>query len=129
MGFLYVMGTDNDLCKVGRTDGRVEERRKQLQTGCPFKITKCWHSDDIPTDERCERIVHAALSDKQTSGEWFSIPFNDCVMMAQRVCTENEEDDTMRALKLIMRRIETLETHQERVEKAISEIKHNRTRA
>lgn len=109
MGFLYVMGTDNDLCKVGRTDGRVEERRRQIQTGCPYEITKVWHSDDIEADDKCERIVHAALAGRRTSGEWFSIPFNECVLTADRVCRENAEDENKRLFRILFERLNTLE--------------------
>lgn len=109
MGFLYVMGTENGLCKVGRTEGRVEERRKQLQTGCPYKITKVWHSDDIPTDDKCERIVHAALLDKRTSGEWFDMPFEDVVKTAAQVCRENGEDENRKYFNLIFERLNRFE--------------------
>lgn len=96
MGYLYVLGTDNGLVKIGVTERHVVDRIRNLQTGCPFKITKTWASENITGFRQCERIMHACYADKQTNGEWFAIDFPQAVTLAERVCAEHGEDPLMK---------------------------------
>lgn len=119
MGYLYIMGTEEGLIKIGQTEQRVEERRKALQTGCPFEITKVWHSEDIPGYQKCERIMHAMYADQKTQGEWFRADFKGAVFAADKVCRENAESDEMRQIRYLWERLGKLETQ-------VHELKHGK---
>ena len=133
--FLYVMGTEMTVgseqkegpVKIGYTAGRVEERRKQLQTGCPFQISKVWHSDDIPGAEKCERILHVIFAERKTSGEWFNVPMQEAVLAAERVCKENGDDDTMKHIRTLYERVNELEQEIRILRNAQSRLVSQRT--
>jgi len=77
MACVYVLrsGTEN-LFKIGRTDGDVETRIRQLATGNPYRLAKF---DVIETehDSLCETYLHRMLRSKKSSAsgarEFFAI--------------------------------------------------------
>ncbi len=77
MAHVYVLRSGNEnLFKIGRTDGDVEARIRQLSTGNPHQLTKF---DVIETehDALCETYLHRILRSKRSlassAREFFSI--------------------------------------------------------
>ena len=77
MAYVYILRSGNeDLFKVGRTDGDVEARIRQLATGNPYRLTKF---DVIETrhDSLCETYLHRMLRSKKSlasdAREFFAI--------------------------------------------------------
>jgi Meiotically Up-regulated Gene 113 (MUG113) protein len=62
--------------KVGRTNGSVEARMKQLQAGNPIRLELICTLPD-PTPSRIERIIHTAYKAQRVSGEWFNFTAMD----------------------------------------------------
>ncbi len=72
-GYLYLLQmTASDFYKVGRTR-KVDNRIKVLQTGCPTRI-RCVRRVYLKNPAKWETIVHRALKDFRTTGEWFHLP-------------------------------------------------------
>ena len=77
MAFVYILrsGSEN-LFKIGRTDGDVDARIRQLATGNPYRLTKF---DVIETehDSLCETYLHRILRSKKSltsdAREFFSM--------------------------------------------------------
>lgn len=62
--------------KVGRTNGSVQSRMRQLQAGNPIKLELiCTLPDPEPSE--IERIIHRAYKAQRTSGEWFRFEQQD----------------------------------------------------
>jgi hypothetical protein len=66
---IYLIKAENtDLYKIGYTEGRVKDRLKALQTGCPHILSIV---------EQCsgsiahEKHLHKVFEDNRTHGEWF----------------------------------------------------------
>lgn len=95
MGYLYVLGTRNGYVKIGITERYVTDRIRNIQTGCPFKITDVWTSNNITAYQKCERIMHAYFAEKKTNGEWFKADYEKVVPIAKKVCEENGDDPVM----------------------------------
>ena len=74
MGYVYVFEAGKH-CKIGISDKSVEQRKMSIQTGCPVKIQRVWCSRNIPDALACEKRLHNYFRQKNTSGEWFEIPF------------------------------------------------------
>lgn len=77
MAFVYVLRSgDENLFKIGRTDGDVDARIRQLATGNPCKLTKF---DVIETehDSLCETYLHRILRSRKSlaseAREFFAI--------------------------------------------------------
>jgi hypothetical protein len=71
MGKVYLLKA-GEVYKIGVTTNGVEVRVKQLQTGCPHKITVITEGTLVRFTEE-ERNLHARYSDYNTSGEWYAI--------------------------------------------------------
>src|SRR2546428_3158194 len=66
MACVYILRSGNEnLFKIGRTDGDVEARIRQLATGNPHRLTKF---DLIETehDSLCETYLHRMLRSKRS---------------------------------------------------------------
>tara|TARA_R110000823_G_scaffold187859_1_gene320001 strand:+ start:753 stop:1256 length:504 start_codon:yes stop_codon:yes gene_type:complete len=70
---VYLIKAENtDLYKIGYTEGRIKDRVKGLQTGCPHMLSII---------EQCsgsiahEQHLHQVFEDNRTHGEWFE--FNE----------------------------------------------------
>jgi hypothetical protein len=66
MAYVYILRSgDENLFKIGRTDGDVEARIRQLATGNPYRLTKF---DVIATehDSLCETYLHRMLRSKRS---------------------------------------------------------------
>ena len=66
MAYVYILRSGNEnLFKIGRTDGDVEARIRQLATGNPHRLTKF---DVIETehDSLCETYLHRMLRSKRS---------------------------------------------------------------
>ena len=109
MGYLYVIGTDNGLVKIGITERHVKERVTSLQTGCPFKITKVWTSENIDGYQKCERLLHAVYADYRTNGEWFQVPIDSVIRAAERACSDYADDAMITYINDIYDRIMRVE--------------------
>ena len=77
MAHVYILQSGNEnLFKIGRTDGDVEARIRQLATGNPYRLTRF---DVIETelDSLCETYLHRTLRSKRSlsseAREFFSI--------------------------------------------------------
>ncbi|MBB1177661.1 GIY-YIG nuclease family protein [Brevundimonas aurantiaca] len=81
--FLYQEGHGPDRIKIGRAR-RVEERRRQLQTGNPdrLKLVGFINADD---DARLERDLHRHFAEVRGEfGEWFNLQPADVLPVLQR---------------------------------------------
>lgn len=69
--FLYVLKA-GDYFKVGITQN-LSKRIKQIQTGCPLKISRVYYYvlDTKQEALELEKEIHTFLSKISTSGEWF----------------------------------------------------------
>ena len=70
------------LYKIGRTNSKIEERIKQLQTGSPFVLDLSFQLDFKGTDSLLEKTIHRRYSYLKTKGEWFdfdSIPLEEVI--------------------------------------------------
>ncbi len=77
MAYVYILRSgDENLFKIGRTDGDVEARIRQLATGNPYRLTTF---DVIETehDSLCETYLHRTLRSKRSlaseAREFFAI--------------------------------------------------------
>jgi hypothetical protein len=74
MGYVYIINAQGtNLYKVGYTDGDPEDRRAQLQTGCPYTlqlIASYWKEDA----RSVETVAHKILASYNVNGEWFELP-------------------------------------------------------
>lgn len=94
--FLYVIGTDGDLQKIGFSKN-VEKRLKSLQTGNPQKLT-IHHKEPVPEDRvrLLERKLHQELNYLRSNGEWFHMNSKDAVQLVQFAVITWLEDPTLR---------------------------------
>src|SRR5437868_10106143 len=83
MGYVYILRSGNeDLFKIGRTEGEVDFRVKQLSTGNPHALTRF---DVIETDHDslCETYLHRMLRSKRSvasdAREFFAITSEELV--------------------------------------------------
>ena len=97
MGYVYVLEA-GEHCKIGISDKSVEQRKMSIQTGCPVKIQRVWCSRNIPDALACEKRLHNYFRQKNTSGEWFKIPFFEAAEEAEKICENG--DDLMRIKEL-----------------------------
>lgn len=71
-GTVYVVGNeDQQVCKIGFTTKKPEERMKSIQTGCPYpiEVLKTW--DGLKRKD--EKLLHETYSRYNLNGEWFEI--------------------------------------------------------
>jgi len=77
MGTVYLMfDEENEVCKIGATNGRVEKRLRELQTGNSSKI----HVMDIfetPNPFKIENFLHIHYRTQHKRGEWFYLTQDD----------------------------------------------------
>ena len=88
MGYLYIMEAKSNLCKIGVAEHSVEERKRSVQVGCPYKIQRIWQSRNIPDYREIEKLLHQLFRDKNTSGEWYEISFFEAAEEADRMCSK-----------------------------------------
>ena len=90
-----------DYYKIG-VSNNINERIKQLQTGCPHKITcigKIEYCDALKTEKR----LHRMFKDSNTYGEWYK-PDNISQMILQKIfgeigeCSDEELKRAMRGI-------------------------------
>ncbi len=67
-----VKAEGTNLYKIGYTGGKVRNRVKSMQTGCPHKLSVI---KKVEGSKYREKLLHEAFSSKQRQGEWFE--FND----------------------------------------------------
>ena len=77
--------------KISVTSGKIEKRIKSIQTGCPYPIV-IHEIYQTPLAGKIEQKAHIALSEFNTSGEWFDtslekIKHTVCVLI------EESQDD------------------------------------
>ena len=76
-GKVYVLrALESNYWKVGHTTVSVEERRKAIQTGCPFPLEVFWVTES-PDARALEKTFHQCLGDHRAHGEWFSLSEKD----------------------------------------------------
>jgi hypothetical protein len=64
----FIQDEATGLIKIGRSVRPIEERIKELQTGCPGKLTML---ATIEEDESSERELHEVFAEDRVGGEWF----------------------------------------------------------
>lgn len=72
-GFVYfIQAGDQDLFKIGRTNGLPEDRLSTLQVASPVPLSLQWY---IGTNEpkALEQALHQQFKPYRVSGEWFAI--------------------------------------------------------
>ena len=72
MSKVYIL-TDGRYYKIGMTDNDVVARIKQLQTGCPTRITKVHEAECYGGALVVERYLHHKCRYQRTVGELFSL--------------------------------------------------------
>ena len=72
MSKVYII-TDGQYYKIGMTDSDVAARIKQLQTGCPTRITKVHETECYGGALVVERYLHHRCRYQRSVGEWFSL--------------------------------------------------------
>lgn len=80
MYYLYVIGNNTNRQKIGISKD-VDKRLKNLQTGNPDKLT-IHYKIECPTIKdtlKLEKKIHAELSYKRLSGEWFNMTVEEAV--------------------------------------------------
>jgi hypothetical protein len=66
MAYVYILRSGGEnLFKIGRTDGDVEARIRQLATGNPYRLTK-FDVIDTEHDSLCETYLHRMLRSKRS---------------------------------------------------------------
>jgi hypothetical protein len=75
-GVYVVEAGETGLFKIGYAKD-IQKRLADLQTGCPFKL-KLFGT--IPGGRDMERTMHILYKPYRTSGEWFSLPFQNFVL-------------------------------------------------
>ena len=98
MGYVYVAEAGK-YCKIGISETSVEQRMKNIQTGCPVKIQRVWCSRNIPDALGCEKILHNHFRKHNTSGEWFEISFFQAAEEADKVCRCGEDITRIKQLE------------------------------
>jgi hypothetical protein len=83
----FAMAEGTDLVKIGFTDGPVEKRLAQLQTGCPNKLILL--SDNNRGGEEQERELHEELKADRVTGEWFRLSPRVLIRIAQYTSPES----------------------------------------
>jgi hypothetical protein len=69
-GDVYFVACRNEFVKVGFALN-VDQRLKELQTGCPYELTVIGVLRD--TSALAERWFHAAMRSERGRGEWFKL--------------------------------------------------------
>lgn len=84
-----------NVSKIG-TSSNVQNRVKQLQTGCPYKIDFV-RSYDSPFSTKIEKILHRKYQNRKVdneeyklTGEWFNLDIKD-ILGFESECTEIEK--------------------------------------
>jgi Meiotically up-regulated gene 113 len=76
MGYVYVIGPAEAMTpvrvKIGATDCTVQSRLKSLQTGSPVLLKVLWTCEH-PEPFALEALLHGALSQHRSHGEWFTL--------------------------------------------------------
>jgi hypothetical protein len=94
MGFVYAFryGSE-DVFKFGKATN-VEQRRKELQTGCPQPLSTF---DSIETGDHWdgESFIHRRLAGKRRSGEYFAVT-EDEASAAMKACRFFLDDELPR---------------------------------
>ena len=64
----FIQCGENGPIKIGQTSNGIEERVKQLQTGCPYELRVLWA---YRGSDYSESDLHEIFSHERISGEWF----------------------------------------------------------
>lgn len=78
-GYIYFVECDGWI-KIGKTEGSVEKRIKQLQTGSPheIKLVKSFRVENYL--DIVEMALHEQFQNKRARGEWFFLSFEEWVL-------------------------------------------------
>jgi len=88
--FAHALGTA--LVKIGFTAGDPRKRLKELQTGCPHKLSLL---AVIAGDQNTEAAWHAEFAADRQQGEWFFLSPRLAVRTASAYLSWHEADDTL----------------------------------
>jgi len=69
MMIYFIQAGKNGPIKIGQTENDVENRIKQLQTGCPYKLKVVWL---YYGDRWTEAALHERFASDRIRGEWFN---------------------------------------------------------
>ena len=70
---VYFFETDYSRVKIGHCKGNFYDRKRHVQSGCPFPITLLGVTlfDNEEDMRRCEYDLHIKFKEFNTIGEWF----------------------------------------------------------
>ena len=78
-----------NLYKIGYTSGKVEDRVKGLQTGCPYKISVV---RELMGDQAKEKRLHNVFSKFRKKGEWFEFDKETLKKVEDEMVSTTEEE-------------------------------------
>jgi hypothetical protein len=96
---LKIINNDKPLYKIGYTTNTVEKRVKNIQTGCPYKISII----DVYLSEYSkviEKTLHNILSHKKINGEWFELDMSDEVNFKKMCDIYHNVNETLKNNKI-----------------------------
>lgn len=75
-GIVYIMEDVPNICKIGFTKKKVEDRRNSLSNGFyrKFTIKGTYHSINVQKDEK---YLHDLFKSEKIKKEWFSISYEE----------------------------------------------------
>ena len=88
-----VRAEETNLYKIGYTNGKVKDRVKSMQTGCPHKLSVIIK---VHGDIDKERFLHETFSEHRKQGEWFEFNENfvaEKVIEKMTIMTDQEWDE------------------------------------
>jgi hypothetical protein len=68
-GFVYLLGSPEGYCKIGRTIN-LQSRLHSIGLQLPFKV-ELLHTIKVSDPVKAERFLHKKFADCRTNGEWF----------------------------------------------------------
>ena len=87
-GYIYLLGADNGLTKIGTTQN-ISARMSSLKTVSPIPLHllhSTWHIDA----QSLEGYLHKMYSDQRSHGEWFDL--DDDALRAAKTTMDNLSD-------------------------------------
>jgi hypothetical protein len=80
---------DNNPCKIGATNGSIENRIKKLQTGNASELHMLnYFKSEYPF--KLEKMLHSYYNKHRGHGEWFNLT-DEIILNFENVCKEKEK--------------------------------------
>lgn len=85
-GYVYLLGSPEGYCKIGRTVN-LTSRLLAIGLQLPFKI-ELLHSIQVSDPVRAERFLHSKFAHCRANGEWFLLSVDDINWIKSRTSLE-----------------------------------------